>query len=134
MGNEVALRFGRRRLIGIAMIASGVLTCILGFTSALPPYALAALAMLHMALVMGDSSALTAGMVMHSPPRARGATMAIHSMLGFGAGFISPLVFGAVLDLAGGNASATAWGAAFLSLGAGAVIAPWLLGFARRKG
>jgi MFS family permease len=134
LGNELALRFGRGRLIAIAMIVSGVLTCMLGFASWLPWFAVAGLTMLHMALLMADSSALTAGMVMHSPPGARGATMAIHSMLGFGAGFIAPLVFGAVLDLAGGNASASAWGAAFLTLGAGAVIAPWLLGFARRKG
>jgi len=87
--------------------------------------------MLHMALVMGDSSALTAGMVKTAPPAARGATMAIHSMLGFGAAFISPLVFGATLDLAGGNEDALAWGTAFVTLGAGAVVAPWLLGFAR---
>ena len=132
VGNELALRYGRGRLIAVAMLASGVLTGVLGFGSALPGYAIAGLAMLHMALVMGDSSALTAGMVLHSPPQARGATMAIHSMLGFGAGFISPLVFGAVLDLAGGNTNASAWGAAFLTLGAGAVIAPWLLGFTRR--
>ena len=134
MGNELALRFGRGRLIAAAMIASGVLTGLLGFASTLPWFAIAGLAMLHMALVMGDSSALTAGMVMNSPTEARGTTMAMHSMLGFGAGFISPLVFGAVLDLAGGNTSASAWGAAFLTLGAGAVIAPWLLGFKRRPG
>jgi MFS family permease len=133
-GNELALRFGRGRLIAAVMIASGVLTGLLGFASALPWFAIAGLAMLHMALVMGDSSALTAGMVMNSPPEARGTTMAMHSMLGFGAGFISPLVFGVVLDLAGGNTSASAWGAAFLTLGAGAVIGPWLLGFARRAG
>jgi len=106
---------------------------VLGFASGLPWFLIAGLAMLHMTLVMGDSSALTAGMVTHAPPQARGATMATHSMLGFGAGFLSPLVFGAVLDVAGGNANPTAWGAAFLALGAGAVIAPWLLGFARRR-
>jgi MFS family permease len=133
LGNEFALRFGRGRLIAIAMIVSGLLTCMLGFASWLPWFAIAGLTMLHMALLMGDSSALTAGMVMHSPPEARGATMAIHSMLGFGAGFIAPLVFGAVLDLAGGNESASAWGAAYMTLGVGAVVAPWLLGFARRK-
>jgi len=131
VGNEFALRLGRGRLIASVMIVSGILTGVLGFVSHLPWFAIAGLAMLHMTLVMGDSSALTAGMVMNSPPEARGATMAIHSMLGFGAGFASPLVFGAVLDLAGGNASATAWSAAFVTLGAGAVIAPWLLGFAR---
>ncbi len=132
VGNELALRFGRGRLISVVMVASGVLTCLLGFTNALPGYAIAGLAMLHMALVMGDSSALTAGMVMHSAPDARGATMAVHSTLGFGAGFLAPLAFGAILDAAGGNASPTAWGAAFMCLGAAALVAPFLLGFARR--
>lgn len=132
MGNELALRFGRGRLIAATMMVSGLVTCTLGISSPLPWAVIAALAMLHMALVMGDSSALTAGMVKTAPPAARGATMAIHSMLGFGAGFVSPLVFGAVLDLAGGNENALAWGSAFLTLGAGAVVAPWILGFARR--
>lgn len=133
IGNEFALRLGRGRMIATLMTASGALTCVLGFASALPWFAIAGAAMLHMALVMGDSSALTAGMVIHSSPEARGATMALHSMLGFGAGFAAPLVFGAVLDLGGGNASATAWGAAFVTLGAGALVAPFLLGFARGK-
>jgi MFS family permease len=132
LGNELALRFGRGRLIAAAMAVSGVVTGLLGFCSPLPWAAIAGLAMLHMALVMGDSSALTAGMVRTAPPAVRGATMAVHSMLGFGAGFISPLVFGAVLDLAGGNGHALAWGAAYATLGAGAVVAPWFLGFARR--
>jgi len=134
VGNELALRLGRGRLIAVTMIASGLLTGAIGFSSSLPWIAVTAMAMLHMALVMGDSSALTAGMVMHAPAGARGATMAVHSMLGFGAGFISPLAFGAVLDLSGGNTSAAAWGAAFMALGAAAVVAPWLLGFVPRPG
>ena len=132
VGNELALRYGRGRLISVVMVASGVVTCLLGFTNALPGYAIAGLAMLHMALVMGDSSALTAGMVMHSAQEARGATMAVHSTLGFGAGFLAPLAFGAILDAAGGNASPTAWGAAFVCLGAAALVAPFILGFAHR--
>ena len=39
--------------------------------------------------------------VTRASERIRGATMAVHSMLGFGAGFVAPLVFGVVLDLAG---------------------------------
>jgi MFS family permease len=81
-----------------------------------------------MLLVMSDSSTLTAGMVAASDPALRGATMAVHSTLGFGAGFIAPLVFGLALDLAGGNQSAFAWGMAFVTLGIGAVVAPALLG------
>ena len=121
-GNELAMRHGRERWIWMAMLASGLLTCALGFASFLPWYALAALAMLHMSLVMGDSSALTAGLVTRADERIRGAAMAVHSMLGFGAGFVAPLAFGALLDFAGGNLNPLAWGLAFASLGAGAVL------------
>ena len=120
-GNELAMRQGRERLIWRAMLASGVLTCALGFASFLPWHLLAVLVMLHMTLIMADSSALTAGVVTRSDERLRGATMAVHSMLGFGTGFVAPLVFGAVLDLGGGNLSPLAWGLAYMSLGAGAI-------------
>jgi MFS family permease len=73
--------------------------------------------------IMGDSAALTAGLVAVAPPNQRGAAMAVYSFMGFGAGFIAPLVFGAVLDVAGGKADVTAWGIAFGSLGAGCLIA-----------
>ncbi|HTQ75665.1 MAG TPA: MFS transporter [Burkholderiales bacterium] len=127
-GNELAMRHGRERLIWKAMLASGVLTCALGFVSFLPLFALAGLIMLHMCLVMGDSSALTAGVVTRASESIRGATMAVHSMLGFGAGFVAPLVFGVVLDLAGGKESPRAWGLAFTTLGVGAIL---MAGFIR---
>jgi MFS family permease len=130
LGNELAMRHGRERLIWKAMLASGALTCALGFLSSLPWYALAGLVMVHMCLVMGDSSALTAGVVTRARDDLRGATMAVHSMLGFGAGFIAPLVFGVVLDLAGGRASPSAWGLAFTTLGAGAIV---MSGFIRLR-
>src|SRR6266849_5238606 len=126
-GNELAMRHGRERLIWMTMLASGVLTCALGFAAALPSHALVGLIMLHMCLVMSDSSALTAGLVTRIDERIRGAAMAVHSMLGFGAGFFAPLVFGAVLDLAGGNSSPLAWGLAFVSLGVGAIAMAWAI-------
>jgi len=126
-GNELAMRHGRERLIWKAMLASGALTCALGFAAALPSHSLVGLVILHMCLIMGDSSALTAGLVTRIDERVRGAAMAVHSMLGFGAGFLAPLVFGAVLDLAGGNSSAFAWGLAFVSLGAGAIAMAWAI-------
>jgi MFS family permease len=132
IGNEAALRVGRSRVIVAGMTLSGLLTCLLGFAAAAPWVVVVALVVLHMLLVMSDSSTLTAGMVGAADPRLKGATMAVHSTLGFGAGFVSPLVFGAALDLAGGNQSITAWGIAFATLGAGALVAPVLLGFVRR--
>jgi MFS family permease len=132
-GNEVALRTGRARVIVLGMTASGLLTCALGFIAAAPWILIVAAVVLHMVLVMSDSSTLTAGMIGAADPRLRGATMAVHSTLGFGAGFVAPLVFGAALDLAGGNQSTIAWGVAFATLGIGAVAAPFALGFAGRR-
>ncbi len=131
-GNEVALRSGRARVIVAGMALSGLLTCALGFLGHLPWTVLAALVVLHLLLIMSDSAALTSGMVEASDPALRGATMAVHSALGFGAGFVAPLAFGLALDLAGGNRSAFAWGVAFVTLGIGAVAAPVALGFVRR--
>jgi hypothetical protein len=48
--------------------------------------------------------------------------MALYSLIGFGMGFISPAVFGAVLDLAGGRGNLMAWGLAFTSLGVVAML------------
>jgi hypothetical protein len=51
-------------------------------------------------------------------------------MLGFGAGFVAPLVFGVVLDLAGGKENPRGWGLAFTTLGAGAIL---MAGFIRSR-
>jgi MFS family permease len=128
LGNEVASRYGRRRVVAHIMRSSAVMALIVGFAAPLPWLVVFALMSIYFLLVMGDSAALTAGLVTAAEPERRGATMALHSFLGFGAGFVAPLVFGVVLDLAGGSASVLAWGLAFASLGAGSAVGP--LGFA----
>jgi hypothetical protein len=50
--------------------------------------------------------------------------MAVYSFVGFCAAFLAPLVFGAVLDLAGGNRSVLAWGLAFGSIGILGALSP----------
>jgi MFS family permease len=132
-GNELALRYGRERVIFGFMTLSGLLACVVGFTAALPWYLVAALMALHYAAMLGDSGALTAGAVAGTPPQMRGAMMAVYSFVGFSAAFLAPLVFGVVLDLAGGNQSVAAWGWAFVSIGLFGALAPaarWL--YARR--
>jgi len=74
--------------------------------------------------MLGDSGALTSGVIASTPPAQRGATMAVYSFSGFTAAFLAPLVFGVVLDLAGGNQSQIAWGLAFASIGIFGVLAP----------
>ena len=127
LGNELAMRFGRNRVVPVVMVCSGLCTCLFGLLSGMPWYAIVGLSFVMLSLHMGDSSALTAGMVVNSDPTMRGASMALHSMLGFGAGFLAPLAFGAVLDAGGGNANPTAWMLAYASLGVLGVLAPLLL-------
>jgi MFS family permease len=127
LGNELAMRYGRNRVVPVIMACSGLCTCLFGMFSGMPWYAIVGLSFVMLSLHMGDSSALTTGMVANSDPRMRGASMALHSMLGFGAGFIAPLAFGAVLDAGGGNASPGAWMLAYASLGVLGVFAPLIL-------
>ena len=123
-GNELALRYGRTRIIFIFMTASGLVACGLGYTAGLPSAVVFTLMCVHYGLMLGDSAALTAGAIGAAPPDQRGAILAVYSFIGFSAALIAPLVFGAVLDLAGGNRSTTAWGLAFASIGIFGALAP----------
>lgn len=123
-GNELAARFPRRDVILGAMVASTLTAWAVGFLAPLPWYVVIAALGGYTVLVMADSAALTAGVIAEAQPSLRGATMAMHSFLGFGAAMIAPLAFGTVLDLAGGNASVGAWGLAFATLSIGGVLGP----------
>ncbi len=123
-GNELAIRFGRQRIIFLFMTLSGVIACLIGYTAAWPWYLVVLLMMVHYGAMLGDSAALTSGVVASTPPEIRGAMMAVYSFLGFGTAFLAPLVFGMTLDLAGGNQSVTAWGLAFASIGIFGVMSP----------
>jgi MFS family permease len=132
-GNELAIRFGRTRVILGFMTASGLVACVLGYTAALPWMLVFLIMCVHYGLMLGDSAALTAGAVAATHPDERGATMAVYSFVGFSSAIFAPLVFGAVLDLAGGNRSLVAWGLAFASIGIFGVLAPMArLIYARR--
>jgi predicted MFS family arabinose efflux permease len=128
-GNELAIRFGRRRFILGTMLASAAMAGVIGFSSTLPYAGAAGLVLVYAMLIWSDSSSLTAGSAGSAEPGRRGATLAVHSTLGYAGGFLGPLALGATLDLFGG-ASVMAWGVAFghvtLALLVGAVAFVWL--------
>lgn len=132
-GNELALRFGRQRIIFLFMTLSGTIACLIGYTAAWPWYIVVLLMMFHYSTMLGDSAALTSGAVASTPPEMRGAMMAVYSFLGFSTAFLAPLVFGMTLDLAGGNQSVTAWGLAFASIGIFGVLSPVARWWYRRR-
>jgi len=111
-GNELAIRFGRRRFILSTMLASAAMAGVIGFSAALPYAGAAALVLVYATLIWSDSSSLTAGSAGSAEPGRRGATLAVHSTLGYAGGFLGPLALGAMLDLFGGP-SVLSWGIAF---------------------
>ncbi len=122
-GAEVAAHADRRWIIGRVMILSVLGSAAAGFGSVLPVWAVALLCCGYSMLIMADSAALTAGAVISSPQAQRGATLAVHSLLGFSGAVLGPLAVGVVLDAVGGEASYLAWGFAFLTMGAGSFAA-----------
>jgi len=70
-----------------------------------------------------------------APAGHRGATMAVHSGLGFGFAFLGALAMGAVLDIAGPN-TVFGWGVAFMSVAlmdASGAFVVWLWGRERNS-
>ena len=117
LGNEAAIRFGRQRLIATAMIGSAACAVLLGVVGP-QSYLLAALLILiYGPIIWLDSSSLTAGTAGTADPTRRGATLAVHSMLGYLGGFIGPLAVGWTLDFQSANAAA-GWITAFCGIAA----------------
>lgn len=114
-GNEASIRFGRRRLVIAAMVLSIALGLAIGFVGARGYWIAVGLVIAYGMVIWLDSSSLTAGAAGAADPARRGATLAVHSMLGYGGGFIGPLAIGWTLDAAGG-ASPLGWGLAFAAV------------------
>ena len=114
-GNEASIRFGRRRLIAAAMLLSIVVGAAIGFVGSTGYWLAVVLLVLYGMIIWLDSSSLTAGAAGAADPARRGATLAVHSTLGYAGGFVGPLAIGWTLDLAGGM-SRMAWGSAFAAV------------------
>lgn len=108
-GNELAMKFGRRRTISLVMLASALVCFTIGLAAEYSYWLAATFCILHGVTVIMDSAALTGGALGNAEPGYRGATMAVHSTLGFAGAILGPLVFGSVLDLGGGETSLSWW-------------------------
>lgn len=132
-GNELCRRLGRPKTIVAIMLASALLGFGVGFAAPLPYGVVVALALFYGVAVLGDSASLTAGAVASAPAGGRGATLAVHSTLGFTAAFLGPLATGLALDLLQGTPT-LAWGAAFVVMGLGSAVGPLALALLKGKG
>jgi len=132
LGNEASLRFGRRRTLGVVMTGSALVAAVIGLSAGLPIAVAIAACGLYSMTVGADSASLTAGAVGAARPGQQGLTMAFHSLVGFAAAMVSPLAFGAVLDL-GGDGNPMSWWLAFAVLGLGVALGPLCLWWLRPR-
>jgi predicted MFS family arabinose efflux permease len=133
MGNEATIRLGRRRLIAFALMASALCAALLGVFAPRSYMLSVALLLLYGGFISLDSASLTAGAAGSADPERRGATLAVHSMLGYAGGFLGPLVVGWILDLSGGKTPAS-WAFAYLMVAAITVMALIVFSLMRPQG
>ena len=126
-GGALSDRWGRTRIIQWGACLSLVCSFTFGWMITLPLWLLVAVATFYNITAIADSSVYSTALTELVPPQYLGAAYALRSLLGFGAGIISPWVFGLVFDWARGEplrSDAMAWGLAWTSLGVGALLGP----------
>ena len=126
IGNEIALRIGRRRWLSLIMPASAILSLVIGWSVAWPFAWVLILLALYTVTVSADSATLTAGAVESAPSELKGATMALHTLIGFTGASLGPLAAGGLLDQFGAD-TRLGWVIAFAAMGIVAGFGPLFL-------
>jgi MFS family permease len=126
-GGALADRIGRTRVILAMSCASLACSFSFGWLLGGPLWLVASVAVLYNLTAIADSAVFSTVLTEIVPQEYIGVAFSVRSALGFGMGALSPWVFGVVLDWhGGGTASPAAWGFAWASLGAGALLGPLL--------
>jgi hypothetical protein len=134
IGNELALKRGRHRAISWIMLASAATGLLIGFLAGASPWILLVLLAIYSFTVPADSGALTSGMTASAAAGQRGATMAVHSTVGFGLSAVGAWAMGAAIDLAGGPGVQSGWLAGFALMACSIALGPLVLRWSRSAG
>ncbi len=119
-------RLGRRTVILVMATASALLSMVYGWLVASPVALLFVLGLFYNFTAVGDSPVLSTALTECVDPARLGSVLALRALLGFGAGAVAPVVFGAVLDATNpAGAPPAVWGWAFMTLGLGGLLAAW---------
>ena len=127
LGGTMADRWGRTETILLWSCVSLALSFSIGWLVGAPAALLVLLACVYNFSAIADSSTHSTLLAESVPPHQVGVAFSVRSAIGFGAGVVSPVVFGWALDLSGGArevADPHAWGIAWATLGIGAALGP----------
>ncbi|MFM9921787.1 MFS transporter [Variovorax sp. H27-G14] len=129
-GGAASDRLGRARVMMIATTASLCMSFAFGWMWTWPLWLLAAAAAVYNLLAIADSSVYSTALADVVAPHRLGVAYSVRSVMGFGAGALSPWVFGLALDWGQarfGLGSTHGWVAAWSSVGLGALLGPWMI-------
>lgn len=135
LGGGLSDRYGRTAVILVMSLTSLAGSFVFGWLLSMPVWLLVVVAVLYNFTAVADSSVHSSALTELVPPGYLGAAYSLRSLLGFGAGALSPWVFGLTLDgiLGASPASETlAWGLAWMALGTGALCGPIVVWRLRR--
>jgi MFS family permease len=122
-------RLGRARVLVTLAAISTICSFILGWIVAWHVLVVVAIGLIYAFTTLGDSPVLSAALTEAVEPSYLGAAFGLRSLIGFGAGALAPLIFGAVLDWANpgkaGSIEYASWGWAFCTLGLAGLGAVW---------
>lgn len=125
-GGALSDRWGRTTVILIMSLTSLACSFSFGWMIGLPLWLLVAIAVLYNVTGVADSSIHSTTLTELTPPRYLGIAYSLRSVIGFGAGAMSPWCFGLVLDAgrAANLDTPIVWGLAWATLGIGGLLGP----------
>ena len=113
-------------LTSLFVSISAILSFLVGYSSNMSISLIIFLILVYGCFVTGESASITSGVIESAEKENRGATMAVHSSIGFIGSFLGPIGFGIVLNEFGGHNSSEAWFWAFSSTGIILMLGPLL--------
>ncbi|MEW6261687.1 MAG: MFS transporter [Thermodesulfobacteriota bacterium] len=119
-------RFDRGRVMVVISGLSAACSFIIGWTQGWSIVLTLILGLFYAYTALGDSPVLSAALTEVTPGPYQGAAFGLRSLLGFGAGALSPLIFGLIMDWTAPPGSARLaghWGWAYGVLGLGGLTA-----------
>ena len=134
-GGAASDRWGRARVMLIVSSLSLTGSFLFGWLRAWPLWLLVPAGALYNLCAIADSSVYSTALAEAVPASRLGTAYSVRSVMGFATGAVSPVVFGAALDVGlnrFGETSSVPWGLAWSTAGLGAMLGPvMILRFAR---
>ena len=122
-------RLGRARVMLVLSSISTACSFLFGWSIGWPLAVVMGVGMVYAFSSLGDSPILSAALTEVVDISYMGSAFGLRSLMGFGAGAVAPLAFGAILDWTNptlqGERLYSVWGWAFAVLGLGGVGAVW---------